>query len=218
MVDLIGRPPLSAKAIDGQHGPEVYIVSSAASLLEGDELSIRVRVEADCHLTVRTVAAQMVHPCPGGGFASLLIDADLAARSTLVWSPEPTVVSGGADFRSSTTIALATGAHATWQEELVLGRSGEAPSTAQVRTKLHVDLDGRPLLRDALDTRRPGSHGPAVLGDARYLGTFLALGERNHDPDFLQLAAEGSVKRVACADVASGRSHRPAAAGRRGLG
>jgi urease accessory protein len=181
-------------------------VSSAASLLEGDELSIHIEVDANCHLTVRTVAAQMVHPCPGGGFASLHIHANLAAQSTLLWQPEPTVISGAADFRSTTNIQLATGATATWQEELILGRTNEAPSSAHVRTRMRVDLDDRPLLRDALDTSRAGSHGPAVLGSARYLGTFLTLGHRNPDPLFLHLASEGSLRRVLSPDVAEGRS------------
>jgi urease accessory protein UreH len=184
----------------------VYIVSSAASLLEGDELSIRIEVDADCHLTVRTVAAQMVHPCPGGGFASLQIDTVLAARSALIWQPEPTIVSGGADFRTSARVHLGLGAKATWQDELILGRTGEAPSSARLRSKFCADLDGRPLLRDALDTTRIGSHSSAVLGYARYIGTVATLGFRNMAPEFLQLAAEGSLKRVLATDIVPGRT------------
>jgi urease accessory protein len=184
----------------------VYIVSSAASLLEGDELSIRIEVDADCHLTVRTVAAQMVHPCPRGGFASLHIDATLARGSTLLWQPEPTIVSGSADFRTSTHLLIGQAAKATWQDELIFGRTGELASSVRVKTRLHADLEGRPLLRDALDTTRPGSHGPAVLGDARYLGTLATLGHRNTWSDSFQLAGEGSLRRVVSSDIAYGRA------------
>ena len=206
VVDLQAPPPLSAKIINGDHGPEVYVVASAASLLEGDELSIAIELANDCQLTVRSIAAQLAHPCPGGGSATMLITAVVGARSLLRWLPEPTIVAQEANLTVHTTVHVARDAMALWQEEYILGRSGEPPSSTRLRTKLTADLDGQPLVRDALDTTRVGAFGPAVLGDTRYVASLATLGFRSAESGAHQLARPGSLRRAMSADVAAGRA------------
>ena len=76
-------------------------------------------------------------------------------------------------------------------------------------TTLRADLDGRPLLRDGLCTTLPGWCGPAVAGDARYLGTVALLGAvapPGAPPPWLPLAGPGALAREVAADPLAGRA------------
>jgi urease accessory protein len=85
------------------------------------------------------------------------------------------VAARGCDHRMEAVVEVAAGAHLIWREELVLGRHQEAGGS--VTTRLQVDVDGAPLLRHelALGPAHPASLGPAVLGDARAVGSVLLV-------------------------------------------
>jgi urease accessory protein len=206
VVDLQATPPLSAKIIAGDHGPEVFIVSSAASLLEGDDLTIDIDVADGCQLTVRTVAAQLAHPCINGGSCLVTVQTNVGERSSLRWLPEPTIVSAGANLHIRSTVVMSAEARVLWKEEFVLGRSGESPSTVCLRAELRAEQSGVPLLIDAFDSTRPGAFGSAVLHDARYIASVTSLGFRSSDPEAHQLAGLGSLRRVMDVDVVAGRT------------
>jgi urease accessory protein len=206
VVDLQATPPLSAKIMAGEHGPEVFIVSSAASLLEGDDLTIEIEVADNCQLTVRTVAAQVAHPCIAGGSCSVTVQANVGEHSSLRWLPEPTIVSASAHLHIRSTVLLAATATVLWKEEFVLGRSGESPSNVGLRTELRAEQAGAPLLIDAIDTNRPGAFGSAVLHDARYVASVTCLGFRSSDDQAHQLAKLGSLRRIMDVDVVAGRT------------
>jgi urease accessory protein len=178
VVELAFRPPLAAKILAGRHGPELVVVGSAASLLEGDTLAVEIVVGAGSHLTVRSSAAQLAHPCPGGGRTRLTIDAEVGDEAALVWVPQPVVVCAGADHVTVARVRLAESAVAVWSDEVVLGRSGERPDGSRLATQLRVERAGRPLLVDGLDTAARGAHGPAVLAGCRVVATVHLLGRR----------------------------------------
>jgi urease accessory protein len=211
-------PPLTAKVLGGTTagaGPEVWLVGAAATLLEGDHLRIELRVGAGCRLTVRTVAAQVVHPCPGGGSARFDVTATVGVGGALWWRPEPVVLCAGSRYRARAEVELGAGARCQWWDELVLGRWGEDRSAIGCRTELVVDVDGRPRVRDGLRDG-PGWLGPAVLGDARYLGARWLIGEEppaaatgppsRGEAPWLALAGGGHVQRVLDADPLTGRA------------
>jgi len=212
VIDLVVAPPLTAKIRSGSDGPELLVVGSAASLLEGDELRITLVLGAGARLTVRTVAAQIAHPCLYGGSTAMHVTASVGVAGRLVWWPEPTIVCRGGRHVATATVDLAAGATAVWVDELVLGRSGEHPGDVDVTTSLVVDHDGLPLLRDGLAVGAPGSLGPAVLGGARYVGARHELGRRAEPQDGpadaprFDLAGPATSWRVLAADVAAGRT------------
>lgn len=211
------EPPLSAKLCRDEHGGAVlWLIGSGASLLEGDELLISVALRDGARLAVRSVAAQLVHPCPDGGWGRLHIEAEVDHGASLWWAPEPTIVAGDAGFRADATVALAGDASLRWREELVLGRTAEDPASIRLDVATAVDADGSPCWRDGLASH-PGWLGPAVLGPARYLGTELRLGPGCGQPDaapspgdprtdgWLALAGGGAVRRVLDTEPADGR-------------
>jgi urease accessory protein len=152
---------------------ELWLVSSAAGPLGGDDLCLDLEVGPGAHLTVRTVAAAVVLP----GTSHWTVTARVAPGAVLEFRPEPTVVASGADHHLDFHADVAAGGRLVLREELVLGRYGECGGRVTARTT--VDLAGAPLLRHEvrLDGADPLTASPAVLGPARAYGTVLRCGE-----------------------------------------
>ena len=198
VVVLETRPPVAAKILDAPGGPELVLIGAAAGLLEGDAVTIDLRLGPGARLTVRTTAATLAHPCPDGGWTEMTVTAALAPGAVLAWLPEPLVACGGCCHRSRSSVDLGEGAAAVWYEACALGRSGERAGAVQLR--LDVTLAGRPLLRDGL--RYPdGAETPAVLAGHRHTGSVHLLGRRASGP-YLQLAGPGTTARAVAADAA----------------
>ena len=211
VTELATAPPLSAKLHRTADGWDLHLVGSAASLLEGDELTVHLSVGAGDVLTVRSAAATMVHPCPGSGSARVSVQATVRERGFCAWLVAPTIVAAGGGLNVATTVAVAPGGRLLWREELHLGRTGEPAQDATVIARLDVERDGRPVLRDGIDTTRPGAHGPAVLGGARAISTTVLVADAvDPPPGFVALAAHGAVERwlgTELADHARRRVH-----------
>jgi urease accessory protein len=172
LVELSGQPPLLAR----RTGPtEVHLVGGAAGPLGGDDLTVRIEVRAGATLTVRTVAATLALPGPGGARSRTRVFAHVAAGASLSWRPEPIVAVAGCDHTMESTVELDAGARLLWREELVCGRHGEAGGDLRLHTA--ATLDGVALLRQALAVgpAAPGWSGPAVLGGARTAGSLLLV-------------------------------------------
>jgi len=202
------RPPVAAKILTTPGGPELVLIGAAAGLLEGDTVTIDLRLGPGARLTVRTAAATLAHPCPHGGWTEMTVTAALGPGAVLAWLPEPLVACGGCSHRSRSTVDLGEGAAAVWYEACALGRSGERAGAVQLR--LDVTLAGRPLLRDGL--RYPdGAETPAVLAGHRHTGSVHLLGRRASSSScptgtpsapLLQLAGPGTTARAVAADAA----------------
>ena len=169
---LRATPPVAAKVLPG---PVLMLVGSAAGLLEGDELGIEIRMAAGARLTVRTTAATLAHPCPGGGSTATTVRVELGAGAALAWLPEPLVACAGCRHDSQARLSLGPEAGCVWLESVALGRHGEEAGEAGLR--LDVELDGRPLLRDALRWPVGAPAGdPATYGTARHVTALHLLG------------------------------------------
>ena len=212
VVDLATDPPLGAKVVEGESGPVLYLVNTAASLLEDDDLFVDLRLGHGARLTVRSVAAQVAHPCLSGGSTSLTVRASVAAGAVLRWSPEPMIICAQGNHRSVVEIDLDDGGTLDWTDEVVLGRSGEQldavgyVASMCVRTELVARFEDGLALSPA--TARIW-RGPAVLGDGRYLGSRLlieggAAGAAT-PAGWTPLAAGGRLARVVHADPLVGR-------------
>lgn len=173
-------------------------MQSAASLLAGDHVEVVVELERGARLEIVEVGATLVHDARGGPPAVLDVRVSLQAGARLVWDARPLVVCAGGHLRRTTTVALAAGAEALLRDTVVLGRTGEAPGA--LRSRIDVQLDGRPLHAEALDTSDlEVLRSPAVLGDARVLDVVARFGARGDADGALQLAGPGTLL-VAVAD------------------
>jgi urease accessory protein len=202
VVTLAAHPPVAAKVLPG---PILLLVGSSAGLLEGDTVTVDLVLGPGAHLTVRSTAATLAHPCRGGGVTRFDVRASLGEGATLAWLPEPLVACAGCHHVGRSSLSLAAGAVAVWSEACTLGRSGEEPGQLEIR--LDAEHDGRPLLRDGLRVgpATVGWRGPAGLGGARHVGSVHLLGRRpSHPvPDALGLAGPGATVRAVAADGAS---------------
>ena len=137
---------------------------------------MRVRVESDASLVVRSAAATMAMPGALGAASHVALDVRVAAGASLRWLPEPLVLVAGCDHRMTTRVRLAPGARLVLRDVVVCGRHGEA--SGSFRHRLRVDADERPLFRSDLHVgpRWLGADGPAGIASARAVAQTLLVG------------------------------------------
>jgi urease accessory protein len=167
---LVSSPPLTLRNTrDG-----LFLVASGAGPVGGDELAVDITVESSASATVRSAAASLVLPGPTGAPSSMRVHARVGGD--LRWLPEPTVLVHGCEHTTVAHIDVTATGSVLWREEVVLGRHGE-PSGSLLQ-RLHVDVGGRPLLRNELPVgpRWPGADGPAGLDGAGAVGSLLGVG------------------------------------------
>lgn len=135
----------------------LHLAGTAAGPLGGDEARVVLRVLAGAQLQVRTVAASVVL----AGTSRMVWELDVGDGARLEVTPEPTVVTEHAVHRNEVHAVLHAGAGLVLTERVQLGRAGEQPG--RWAGLLHVDRDGRPLLRHEV-TLGPGSVNHDLLG------------------------------------------------------
>lgn len=174
-----GGPTRLTRRLDGapvawRSTPDaVYLVGTAATPVGDDTVEIDVVVEAGATLNVRSTAATVAWSATA---TRQTITSSVADGGTLDWHLQPLIATAGCHHRQSVTVEIEGTGLVRWTEEIILGRSGEAPGYLDLR--LDVDLDGAALLRHQL-TVGPGVGGwagPAVLGDHRAVGLILSAG------------------------------------------
>jgi urease accessory protein len=160
----------------------IYLVGGAAGPLGGDDLSLSVDVREDALLRLRTAAASVALPGPGGRESVLRVTAAVGAGARLEYLPEPLVVADGARHHVRIEVTLAEGATLLLRDEVILGRHAESGGTC--RTTLRVDYAGAPLLRHevVVSGTDPVSLGPAMLAGRRAFGSLLFAGPGSYPP------------------------------------
>lgn len=153
----------------------VHIVGAAAAPLNGDRISLDIYVAPGTELTIRTVAASIAWPGASPVPSQFTIHARVGRGARLDWLPEPLVPVSGSLHRVSARIELEQDATLVWREELVLGRHDEAPG--ELSSSLHIDLSGRPVLRQELTVGARAHASPAVLGDHAATGSLTLVGK-----------------------------------------
>ena len=173
---LRSEPPLTLRSTpDG-----LFLVASGAGPVGGDELAVDITVEPSASATVRSAAASLVLPGPTGAPSSMLVHARVGGD--LRWLSEPTILVRSCDHTTVARVDVAATGSVLWREEVVLGRHGEV--SGSLLQRLHVDVDGRPLLRNELPVgpRWLGANGPAGLDGAGAVGSLLGVRVRRPPP------------------------------------
>ncbi|MBU9765265.1 urease accessory protein UreD [Mycobacterium sp. TNTM28] len=129
-------------------GPDtVHLVSTAATPLGGDTLTVQLVVEAGARLRIRTAAATMA--LPGAQLLQSSARWTVEVAGELDLDPEPTVVAGGATHHTTTHLNLAESAQLRIRERTQIGRSGEREGFWT--SALHADVGSTPLLRHRIE-------------------------------------------------------------------
>jgi len=169
--DLRGEAPLGVwRGGDAAPGwAQVWLVGSAAGPLGGDDVELRIEVGDGAALEIGSVAASVA--LAGAAPSVTRVHATVGADASLIWYPEPLVVTGRADHRVEVHIIAAADSCVWWRDELVLGRSGELPGRCTL--SLRATLGGLPWLHHDLAVGEPGWDGPAVVASSRCVGSVL---------------------------------------------
>ncbi|MFT4042422.1 MAG: urease accessory protein UreD [Gordonia sp. (in: high G+C Gram-positive bacteria)] len=135
----------------------VHLVGAAAHPVGGDDTDIRIVVEAGARLTVTSVAASIALPSRDRVDSRATWHIEVAPGGTLLLDPEPTVVAGGAEHLSEVFASVAADGNVVIVEHVQIGRSSvhrEKDLAGRWSGVLHVDVDGRPLLRHRIELGR----------------------------------------------------------------
>lgn len=187
--ELRGEAPLAI--YPGRRGlPEavVWIVGSAGGPLGGDDVELDIEVGEGASLRIGSVAASIALAADASP-SRTCIRAHVGPGASLIWTPEPLVVTQRANHVIDTRINISPHASLWWREDVILGRAGEQPGCA--RLILNADLAGSPWLRHTMAVGTPGWDGPAGIGGARAISTLLHIGRS--DP-LIRVPTSGNVR------------------------
>lgn len=169
LATLAGETPLLLRRTphpDGLDTAQIHLLGGAAGPIGGDDLAYRVDVGPGAKVTVRSVAASLALPGPGGAQSTLTYDVQVGGEGRLEWVPEPLIAVRGANHAVQANLDVAADGELLWREDVVLGREDE--ETGSVRSRLRISRAGRVVFDHefAVGPRYPGSLGPA--GTAGY--------------------------------------------------
>ena len=178
ITDLACRPPLQvlrAHHVEQQRPDlaSVILASPAGGILQGDELTIDIRVGPGARLRVGTQSATRIYRAPSG-MAHQVVRLEVETGGYLEYLPDPYIPYAGSHFISGTTAIVAADAALIIGEVVAPGRAARGEILAFERFESTVEiarLDGRLLATDAviLDRREP----LCVVGA---LGRYVAVG------------------------------------------
>jgi urease accessory protein len=173
---LSGGGPLTLRPTGSGRQARVHLVAGVFGPLGGDELTLRVTVEAGAQLEVAAAAATLVLPSRSGQASSMRILIDVAEAARLTLAAPPTVVCAGASHCIDVDAVVAGDGELVLREETVRGRTGEAGGDVTLRSR--VDVCGIPVLRQNFDLR--GAVGGAWA--PRAVGSLLSVGPEQKPP------------------------------------
>jgi len=153
----------------------VALAAGTAGPLGGDDYALTVHVGAGSTLVLQEVSAMLVLPGPDGDQSRMTVTVTVEEDATFVWWAEPIIAAHRCNHCHDVRIALADDARMVLREEMLLGRHNEAPGA--FASRLRVTRDGRALYDQQLGfgPSADGWDGAAVLGEARAVGSILAV-------------------------------------------
>ena len=125
----------------------VHLVSAAATPLGGDTLNIRLIVEPDARLKLRSAAAALVLPGPHTATSQARWEIDVCG--ILDVDLEPTVIAAAARHWSSAFVRLHGEGQLRFRERVQIGRNGEHAGFWS--GSMRADRQGRPMLRHRME-------------------------------------------------------------------
>jgi urease accessory protein len=173
--EVRSAPPLTIRQVVSERDGTcaLCLVGSAAGPLPGDDLTLRLELDAGASATLVAAGATIAQGTGPG--ARLRIEVELAENACLDADPGALIVCADARVDVELMITLAATASLRWHETVVLGRSGEPGGASAL--DWDVRRAGRPLLRQRIDLTDPELvRWPGLLGQSRTLISELLVG------------------------------------------
>lgn len=178
ITDLACRPPLQVLRAhhvdpDWPDLASVILASPAGGILQGDELTIDIRVGPGARLRVGTQSATRLYRAPAGE-ARQVVRLEVEAGGYLEYLPDPFIPYAGSRFTSRTTAIVNEDAALIIGEAVAPGRAARGEILAFERFESTVEIarpDGMLLAADAVILDR---HEPMRVVGA--LGRYVAVG------------------------------------------
>ena len=181
------------------HGRAAWIYTSTygGGLVDGDRLSIDVRVLPGASAFVSTQAATKVYRSHGGSRAELAARVD--EGGLLILAPDPLICFRGARYRQKQRLDIAHDAALVVVDWLSAGRcaSGERWAFNEFRSVLEISVAGSLLVRDSMTLEAQDGNLADRLGRFNIIGTAVLIGEtlRDHARTLLDASATVRVRR-----------------------
>jgi len=176
-----GRPDLAS----------VILASPAGGILQGDLLTIDIRVGPGARLRVGTQSATRIYRAPTGE-ARQVVRLEVEAGGYLEYLPDPFIPYAGSQFMSRTTAIVSAEAALIIGEVVAPGRAARGEILAFERFESTVEIarpDGRLLATDAVILgRREPMRVVGALGGYLAVGTLLVI-RAGFPPSILRDAA-----------------------------
>lgn len=216
ITELTCHPPLQVLRAhhvdpDRPDRASVILASPAGGILQGDELTIDIRVGPRAHLRVGTQSATRIYRAPARE-ARQVTRLEVDGDGSLQYLPDPLIPYAGSRFCSDSTFIVSDDGRLTAWEIVAPGRAARGEIHAFERFESVVEIarpDGTLLATDAvvLDPRAPIADIGA-LGGHRALGTLYVVGS-GAQPEQMH----GAIGLAADAAVTVGASSLPFGAG-----
>ncbi|MDI1445139.1 urease accessory protein UreD [Polyangium sp. 6x1] len=164
-------------------GPSVWAYASTfgGGLLEGDAITLDVRVGPGAALLCSTQASTKVYKSESGGSSCQTLSASVAEGALFALLPDPVCPFAGAIYQQRQRIELAPGASLVLVDGLVSGRAarGERYRFTSYRAVTEVVQENRLLVLDALTLENtPESTVAERMGRFDALATAVLVGPR----------------------------------------
>lgn len=175
MTALRSQPPLGLLAPHRSDGSAAWVYQSnlGGGFVGRDDVALDVRVEPNATLFLSSQASGKVYR---GAEARFGLTAAVAPAATLVWWPDPVACFAGASLSQTLQFSLAAGARLLCVDAYSAGRvaRGERWAFERMDLALHVDVEGRAVLRDGLllDPRH-GALAPRLEGFEAFASVVL---------------------------------------------
>ena len=176
---LAQQPPLRVvRAFPLDDGAVLtHLHNVSGGVLGGDQLTLRVAVEAGAQVQLTSTGATRVYRHrPAFAAASQVNSFTVAGGGLLEYLPDSLIPFAGARFQQQTRIELAEDAGLFYWEVIAPGREAHNELFAYDELALHLDITatGQPIVRERLRLQpalRPLT-STARMGAYRYFGTF----------------------------------------------
>jgi urease accessory protein len=158
------------------HAAWVYTATYGGGMVDGDRLSMQIRVGDGAALVLATQASTKIYRSPRGTASEL--HADVGRDALCVIAPDPIVCFAASRYQQEQRFALADGAALVLIDWVTSGRraAGERWAFDQYVARTQVRINGRLLMHDAVALRAADGDLARRFGRFEVLATLALIG------------------------------------------